>query len=1684
MFTDVVNRHQPQEFPQQAFFSHRSGITDIALDSALAGFSRFGHYAPLPHSTRGLRQQRSHQQPYTASKPLVSPSQQRSQRHYATKYDASEHMLRRKTPNGTLSAGYDGRPVEWYAKTPAIRQFLTPTPITEPNVSLRVKPTRDPAHVAKSYKDSSSANWAAEQQHSRWPGSDPFSQVLTSQDGVSGNGERSAFAWRENQNPIAGVDSVLFQGSSPHFYSQLASNHLPTVMQPMWPPCLGPTSLNEPGPCGPYWPDGAYVPYRPAPQQDMRYRNDYTANFQPYTNNQSSSFYDQSDQLSSEASAHYAHWNMHSSQHHLNSAQLNASDEVLAYQRNENAGHSSKHSRPDAEYTYPANFGYGASLSSRERKGTQHHKPWPNTAVSSNLTSDTVPAITMAEQGTNARNVQFKERVLIWAHRVYNCLLSSRQQCYKTPTALHRHTFRHLSSNIYPKPPQQPANTISSTQEPRDSIVKFPSAHPSTNDYDYLSSHRLAHFGKHAAFKSFGDSSIGHREHYHAVYNGVPTASLPLGDNRIVGPQVNSHVLPNQECSPTAAAVTAMEMLSRFCQESNWEWTDGLLLGGCLAYGLGDYNKALKWYSKVLSYDPNNVEAISNSAATLVSLGRREAAEQYWLRSIKLRPGYFEAVEHLVGLYCEDRRGKEAVQIIDFVERSLRDVRFVGGPIDQNCISPSDTSLSPSISSFCSSDLATSEVESSGSQTRHKYRRSTFGSNRNGYTIPSSENGRLISLIHGKGNMLYSLGDNAGAAKAFEEAILIGSGERAFGIQGLIRRILGIFSHQPFCDRRPSHTGDAIDEPILLAPETALETAQLVFPPRGDLPGLEDVASGVSKRAAVSIISNSLLSLAKIYQDGMSSSGATAAGPRATSGVQDILALYYLSLSLQPSPSTANNVGILLASVQQSARSRRSLGSMKQQMPAIPGVAPGSGIALALAYYNYGLNLDSRHAHLYTNLGSLFKDIGQLNVAIKMYEKAVSCDGTFDIALANLANAVKDQGKIGDAIEYYRRAVASNPDFAEAVCGLANALNSVCSWSGRGGVTNLGHKRDRWHVDEDGMLYVGGSRSNADRGWIDGVVSIVDKQLREGEDWGRGVLDTINVESLVGQLCLSKNKPDDADQQSMSLRRVLQDWIDKPWEGAKVVRLIERATKRRGWLLYQRKYVQQKPSQNFNRSRPQLPAALAVPSAPTVLPFHTFTCPLSAVHIRKISQRNGLRISCSTLRAAWLPAHIYEPPPPPKPQLIVGYVSSDFNNHPLAHLMQSVFGFHDKKRIHAICYATTAGDSSAHRQQIEREAPAFHDASSWSIDRLVGQIVRDGCHVLVNLNGYTRGARNEVFAARPAPVQMSFMGFAGTLGAEWCDYLLADEIAIPSQTLRPWRGNVDVIDQTRDRNHDDEQNTWIYGENIIFTKDTFFCCDHRQSAPDAGEDQLSWPEEQTRRWRMRKELFPDLRDDVVILGNFNQLYKIEPTTFRTWLRILDRIPNAVLWLLRFPELGEANLKKTAKQWGGDGVASRIIFTDVAPKQQHISRARVCDLFLDTPECNAHTTAADVLWSGTPLLTFPRYEFKMCSRMAASILVGALPKTPEGDRAKKDLIVDSDEDYEERAIELGTDLVYPTRGEPLGKGKGRLVELRKLLYESRWSSALFDTRRWVRDLENAYELAWNKWVAGEGGDIWL
>ncbi len=1466
MLSDVAH-HQQHHFPQSSYSHDHNAFKDLS-PTLFETPSLLGHVSPGQNASFRQRTERPEQYARPLRSTAVLPQRLPTQTPYIPTSDSSEHMLRRKTPSGTLAAGYDGSPIQWTKRPHAMKRFPMPSSNVSAHTAYVPKPTASLGDQIPRHQDQSLESRVGEQLHIQ----SHQTNMLRERHQYANLVDDVKFdqGWISSAVPPVELDSVLDQWTVYHHIHNPAENqHVPTVLQPLWPPYMGPTSVHNPGPYEPCWLGGAFEPYRPAPLQDPRFQDSisdhctkYSAQLQPAVN-------------------HYGQWlQAHSdSQYPYIADRLLTSAPFPERERDE----------PMPPPSILESFSKRNTVFSNQASATPQLQPGESLAYRNKLCSwkdqgaELFNEIYNPESSASAispysapshdsvltkSNAQFKEKILAWANRIYGNLLASTEQARRNSMNEQRSGGSQLQSIFYPQPPRRPYPSWSNGQS-RDTrpYLKTKARTQAafkidTNDLDYNLRAPKYHTQSPTGDKALSPQSSsarpsilanGHSRHYwqprDETLRNHPVGARPS----YVPPQLASDLHSN---SPSAAAMYALEMLGRICQESGFEWTDGTLLTGCLAYGLGDYNKAMKWCLKVLQRDPNNVEAMSNLAATLFALNRRDDAEHYWFRSVKLRPSYFEAVEHLISLLHEDHRGQEAVRVIEHVEHTLRtSLGTQSGHINSEELGHEALPVGKSMAG--STDCITV---------------CDFGSS--GYAIPPSDNGRMLALVHGKGNMLYQIGDSSGAAQAFEDAILIGAGRRQSGIRGLIKTILSVFSDDSHLANASPHGAYGTEEPILLAPDMALETSRLVFPPQGRLPGLESVPDGFSQKAAVSIVSNSLLSLAKIYQDGMSSSGAAATSPRATSGVQEILALYYLSLSLQPSPSTANNVGILLASFQQSARSTMNVKLWNKQSSTIPGVTSGSGIALALAYYDYGLKLDTRHAHLYTNLGSLFKDIGQLQAAIKMYEKAVECDGNFDIALANLANAVKDQGRVSDAIVYYKRAVTSNPDFAEAICGLANALNSVCNWTGRGGIHRMGSIQDRWHVDQRGDLYDSKKSVTRSPGWIERVVAIVEKQLHDGEGWGKGVLHSVGLEQMLQQLGLANLRHVDDEKAQKSLRKNLESWAGNRWEGAKVVRLIERATKNLVRQIYLHQYIKRRPIPLRCRVRPQLPAALAIPSAPTVLPFHTFTCPLSAKQIRRISQRNGLRVSCSTLRAPWLPSQLYDPPAPPNPHLNVGYISSDFNNHPLAHLMQSVFGLHNRCRVKAFCYATTVSDGSVHRQQIEREAPVFHDASSWSIDRLVNQAVDDGIHILVNLNGYTRGAKNEVFAARPAPIQMSFMGFAGTLGAEWCDYLLADKIAVPPQTLRPWRGNVDLRDQTKDGNYDDDQEEWVYGENIIFTRDTFFCCDHRQSAPDSQEVQVDWPEEQRRRWRMRKELFPDLSDDTVILGNFNQLYKV------------------------------------------------------------------------------------------------------------------------------------------------------------------------------------------------------------------
>ncbi|KAJ3580407.1 hypothetical protein NPX13_g155 [Xylaria arbuscula] len=1587
-----IHRHQ----------SHRISIlTRILLSASTVTIAPHSQLRPLPASfpvrPSPLRLSRP-----SASLPLHPPPNA----HLAPPLaEHGEHRLRRKTPNGTIDAGYDGSPSHLASGPPPFKHMILPTSKSVPLAGPFQNVSRSSMHPASSTAD----RWAYSSSFSfhtpDTPGLLPLDHnIVTPGNGLHLNSQDFAAALALDCAPTGPV-------AAHQAYHNIS--RVPTALQPM----------HQQSPSPALFHNGAVLPAAIWPEANL-------PNYSHHFNPRPPSYQNQ--------------YNSQTLHHH-------GSD------------------------------GFVAPFSAMSlRTGFEPHQ------TSIQISSQKLESLTLDSTGFKPNEirtngipspVRFREKVLAHAHRSYLELLA---YLHQTKKSSHRSTGSRIASRliIFPKLPKSSSysNSVFATQTSRDEL-DFTNIRrgnfPASSEAEL---HGAAH-GQSINNPQFRGINALNPESYHM-----------LGTNTSLRISNSTHLARDRvPVTPLSGAKAAIEMLTNLCEQSDWKWIDGMLLGGCLHYGLERYEQSLEWFQRIASLDSgyalpifcpcrnladfigcSHVEALSNMAASLYCLGRCEEAEKHWTQAVRRQPSYLEAVEHLVHLLCANTRSKEAVEIIDFVQRSLKVPTAPSNNDTGNEVPIAQTQFSwepPAASRPVAQPSLIADMERAG-----KIESPGFGLS--GYSIPASENGRMIAMIHAKGNMLYALKDIDQASDAFEEAVLISAGKTLPCIRSLISRIQSVLSNPQSTNGVPTLPSG----PLLLPPDEARQTARLVFSTAGELPGLRYVPEGMPKKSAISTTSNSLLSLAKIFQDAMSNGGAYPKLLRQPPGVGDILALYYLSLSLSESPSTANNVGILLASIQH-ARATSSARTSENLATPIAGITPGSGLALALAYYNYGLSLDSKHVHLHTNLGSLLKDIGQLDLAIQMYERAVACDSTFDIALTNLANAVKDRGRISDAITYYKRAVNSNPHFAEAVCGLSTALNSVCDWRGRGGVVLDFGRYDRWHVDDEGMLK-DAREEGLGSGLMKKVVAIVSKQLADASQWGLGILQSGELDNLARQL--RKCKGNEMDNGS-DLETELRKWAGRPWEGSRLIRLVERATK----MTMRRWYVDQFVTGHASTSdytRPRLPAQLPVPAAPTVLPFHTFTCPLSAKDIRMISQRNAARIACSTLRSPWLPNLVYPPPPPPNSHLNIGYVSSDFNNHPLAHLMQSVFGFHNPQRAKAICYATTASDRSVHRQQIEREAPIFRDVNGWTSEQIVQQIVKDNIHILVNLNGYTRGARNEVFAARPAPIQMSFMGFAGTLGAEWCDYLLADEMAIPPSTLRPSRDNLSLKDVFRDEEFT-EAEEWVYSENIIFCRDTFFCCDHAQSS-EAEEMTITWEDEQRRRWKMRKELFPNLSDDTIIMGNFNQLYKIDPSTFRTWLRILSNVPRAVLWLLRFPELGESNLRKTAKAWAGDEVASRILFTDVAPKQQHISRARVCDIFLDTPECNAHTTAADVLWSSTPLLTLPRYPYKMCSRMAASILKGALPKTAEGARAAKELIASDDSEYEFFATELARGLSYKRVNPDYCEGRGRLAELRKILFDAKWTCALFDTHRWVSDLESAYEEAWRRWVAGEGGDIHL
>ncbi len=396
-----------------------------------------------------------------------------------------------------------------------------------------------------------------------------------------------------------------------------------------------------------------------------------------------------------------------------------------------------------------------------------------------------------------------------------------------------------------------------------------------------------------------------------------------------------------------------------------------------------------------------------------------------------------------------------------------------------------------------------------------------------------------------------------------------------------------------------------------------------------------------------------------------------------------------------------------------------------------------------------------------------------------------------------------------------------------------------------------------------------------------------------------------------------------------------------------------------------------------------------------VLPFTSLLVPLPPAMRLDLARRYAARVS-----AAVGPPLPGASPRRPGERLRVGYASADFHNHATAHLAAGLFERHDRRRFEVIAYSYGIDDGSEYRARLQAAFDRFVDVRHETHRAIAERIARDGVDILVDLKGHTGEGRPEIFALRPAPVQVNYLGYPGSTGADFIDYILADRVVIPEADRR-----------------------W-FSERVAYLPASYQVNDDQQPIAEGAPSRAAC----------------GLPDVGVVFCSFNKHYKIERALFDAWLRILAAVPGSVLWLLGGH--GEKRLRRAAVAGGID--PQRLVFAGKLPKPEHLARHRLADLFLDTHHVNAHTTASDALWAGLPLLTVPGSSF--AGRVAASLLRAiGLPE----------LIAPTLEAYEQRAIELA-------------RAPAALAALRTRLAANRRVMPLFDTERYARDLERAFE----------------
>jgi len=616
----------------------------------------------------------------------------------------------------------------------------------------------------------------------------------------------------------------------------------------------------------------------------------------------------------------------------------------------------------------------------------------------------------------------------------------------------------------------------------------------------------------------------------------------------------------------------------------------------------------------------------------------------------------------------------------------------------------------------------------------------------------------------------------------------------------------------------------------------------------------------------------------------------------------------------------------------------------------------------ALTILSSLLNHDSSDARVFYNLGIIHSLMGQHQLALNAYDSALRINPNDIETLVNKGSSCVDVKKYSLAVETLNEVIKKQPDIPEAWSNLAIALNHLRLYSeALAAYDKAVELRSKYYE-----AWSNRSIPLAELNRYDEALESCNIAIQINNKYSNAYINK-------GNIFLGLNQYDKAIECYEEALQINQNHAEAWSNKAQVLLRLEhyqaalmcyenafKIDARLDWCLgnLANTKIYMCNWSNFGEIKKEITNKLQEDMR-IIQPF-----PWLAMTDNEIAHKKCAEIF---INARFPPSNLLGKfdKGPIKEKIRIGYYSADFHNHPTAYLMAELFELHDKNKFEIFAFSFGPIKNDEMRKRLANSFDHFIEVGAQT-DIETAKLSRElRIDIAVDLKGFTLDSRTGIFSYGAAPIQVNYLGYPGTMQASYIDYIIADRILIPEESVEN------------------------YSEKIVYMPDTYQVNDRKRLISQKKFDKADY----------------DLPENAFVFCCFNNNFKISPATFSSWMRILNHVEGSVLWLLEDNPSASENLKKMALEHGVKD--ARLIFAKRVPLADHLARHSKADLFLDTWPYNAHTTTSDALWAGLPLLTMLGKSF--AGRVSASLLnaVGV----PE-------LISNSQEEYETLAIELG------------------------------------------------------------------